>query len=452
MKNKVARTAALVALALGLGTAQAATVFEKGDAKLDLAFEAGAGFFYVDKANLGGGQDFDPATAEDPTLAEWNEYYIKPKLMGSYKLGSSLVFGEWSVVASKTGGEDGDAIGATAPGDTNLDTENAFVGWKSGAVIPGLPENGFEITLGKAPIRIADGFVMSDGAGDGDSNAGGDRPAFWFGPHSAFERAAHIKVNTAYASGDAFWFETDKTQAVTQGAGVNLEAPIGKYGTVGAMFIKLLDSETDSRHHMSVIEGRYMGNPLADLVKTAYLNLEYVNQTNTDSDVEVKAYAYAAEAGYTFPSCPAKTTVAYRYTVYSGDDPSTEKSEAYDSLFQEGFARGWGTWLEGEIVGEYIYGNSNKKSHTVMVKTQPFETLAAGVLGYRFYADKGDVYGADLSGKHLADEVNVYLDWSATENLVVSAAVGRAWPGESLKDLGFGKATDLFEISGVFKF
>jgi len=436
---------AALALCVSAGAATASlTVYDKNDAKLDFSFEAGMGTFSVKNANLGGGQDSIVGNQDDDKGVNWQEFYMKPKLAGTYSLGASNFYGEWSVVAEMTSG-DGDAIGATKGGDEHLDNETAFLGWKSGKLFSALGENAIDAYFGQAPIVVADGFVMGDGSSDGT----GHHPAFWFGPHSSFKRAAVLKLNTSPVRGDLFQFKTDETKSETQGYGINVEATIAKYGTLGGMFMRLTGSELDIRDGMRVFEGRYMGNPLADLFDNAYLNLEYAREFNPSSDVAVSAYAWAAEAGYTFAKCPHTPTLSYRYSFYSGDDANTaNRDEAYDPMFQKAFGRGWGTWLEGEIMGEYPLINSNKRTHTVMLKAKPFEALATGLLGYRFDLDQTD----DNGKRHIADELNFYADWTVNDKLLISGAVGRAWPGNASKAAGFDQKTDVFEITAIVTF
>src|SRR3546814_8162202 len=53
---------------------------------------------------------------------------------------------------------------------------------------------------------------------------------------------------------------------------------------------------------------------------------------------------------------------------------------AWDSLYTAGGARGWGTWTQGEITGNYVTGNTNLNSQSVHLRAQPTDTLAVGVI------------------------------------------------------------------------
>jgi hypothetical protein len=370
---------------------------------------------------------------------------MMPKLAASYAAGSSTIYGEWSVIASGTRG-DGDAIAWTSPNTDHLDNETAFIGWKSGKTFEALGENAIDAYFGQARFVVADGFLVGDGSRDLNQ-----RGCFWLAPHASFQRVAALKINTTPVRGDIFYLDTDWSQGDTKGWGVNAEYTTEKYGTFGAMYLRLNESEIDTREGMNVYELRYMGNPLADSLQNFYLNLEYALEKNNSDEGELDADALVVEAGYTIAAAWSPT-VSYRFANYSGDETATAKSEKFDPLFQKGFSRGWGTWLEGELMGEFFYGNYNKKSHTIAVKTKPTDTIGAGLLFYRFYADQEVADGIPVPDKHLADEINLYVDWSVNANLFLTGAVGRAFPSDDLKDAGYDKNFDVYEVAAIVYF
>ncbi|TLN03910.1 hypothetical protein FDZ71_12330 [bacterium] len=332
-------------------------------------------------------------------------------------------------------------MGWTAPNTHHVDNELAYIGWKSGKTFA--TENLLDIYYGQAKFAVSDGFLVGDGARDFNQ-----RGCFWLAPHASFERAAVIKINASPVRGDLFYLATDWSQGVTKGFGANVEYSIDKYGTVGAMFMTLNESDIATREGMKVYEGRYMGNPLADSVENFYLNLEYAIERNNDAAGKLAADALAAEVGYTFAAAMSPT-LSYRFANYSGDEAATgSKSEAFDPLFQKAFGRGWGTWLEGELMGEFFYSNSNKKSHMLGLKAKPTDSISAGLLAYSFYADQGN----GMTDSHMADEVNLYCDWTVSDKLFVTGAIGRAFPAKGLKDGGYDKNFDVFEVAAIVYF
>ena len=49
---------------------------------------------------------------------------------------------------------------------------------------------------------------------------------------------------------------------------------------------------------------------------------------------------------------PSTPNFSYRYAFFSGGETSSGKSENFDPLFYSG--PNWGTWTQGEIVGEWV--------------------------------------------------------------------------------------------------
>src|SRR3546814_15642262 len=97
---------------------------------------------------------------------------------------------------------------------------------------------------------------------------------------------------------------------------------------------------------------------------------------------------------------------------------------AWDSLYTAGGARGWGTWTQGEITGNYVTGNTNLNSQSVHLRAQPTDTLAVGVIYYYFDYDKKP---SGVSDSHLMDEVNASAEWTTpVPGLNISGLVGAA--------------------------
>ena len=88
----------------------------------------------------------------------WQEGTAEYGLSGSYMVGSkSRVYGAVSLLSSATSG-DGDAAGFTTGSEGRTDFEKAYLGWRSGDLISGLGENGFDISGGKQTYVIGDGL------------------------------------------------------------------------------------------------------------------------------------------------------------------------------------------------------------------------------------------------------------------------------------------------------
>ncbi|WQG57731.1 hypothetical protein RHM66_22800 [Pseudomonas sp. RTB3] len=91
----------------------------------------------------------------------WQEGYVKYGLNGSTdKLVAGSVYGGFSLLSSGSWG-DGD-MGATTAGDERRTAvEDAFLGWKSGDLLPALGKDGVDFSFGRQIVTV-DGFLITD--------------------------------------------------------------------------------------------------------------------------------------------------------------------------------------------------------------------------------------------------------------------------------------------------
>ncbi|MEW6221542.1 MAG: hypothetical protein AB1634_18695 [Thermodesulfobacteriota bacterium] len=378
-------------------------------AQLGLSLEVSTGAFATSNTNFGAGSNGEAGH-------RWWEAYLKPGLAGSAALpGGGSLYGGWSGIWSSHGGDG-------APGDSEaegeyLAQEDLYAGWRSGTLFPGLGEDFFDLSFGQQRFQLGDGFLIWDGTSDG-----GDHANFWLGPRKAFRRAAVARLNGKPWRGDLFWLEshTDTTEL----AGLNLEYAHDALGTLGAAFLHAATAESPTRHGLRVYDLRGHGTPFAAWGLTRLtLRFEGVIERNDEAGGDLRAQAYYGELAYELPLLWTPV-LSYRYSHFSGDDPATTSSEDFDPLFY-GFGRGWGTWYQGEIVGEYLLFNQNENVHMVHLKATPAESLTLGVLYFNFRLDEPP---AGVSAQDFADEVNLYADWQATDWLLLSGAAGIAVP------------------------
>ncbi|MBI5017826.1 MAG: alginate export family protein [Deltaproteobacteria bacterium] len=433
-------TLGLAVVALSAATAQAeVSLLDKDGLKLGFTFTGAFGYVDTSHLNFGGGL---PSNGEDNV--DWAEGFLKPGLTASFDTGAAgTVYGGWAMLGTKTWGGP-DAIDFNDENPSNVDQDQLFAGWRSGKLIPG-GENVLDLSFGQQNFQLGDGFLVWDGNGSGPEEG-----AYWLGPKSTFHRAAVARINTSPVRGDLFFLVSDADSGTTKAWGVNVEYPIEKIGTLAGMFLKVKDAKQgyDFREGMRIYDLRFQGTPVENL----FVSAEGALERGTDADL--KAAAWYGEVGYTLATLPWAPTLSYRYSQFSGDDPSTDDSEAFDPLFY-GFGRGWGTWFQGEIVGEYLMGNTNERAHQLVLKVKPAESLGVGVQLYRFFLDEAHYYGDDsVRGRHFADEINVYADWQATANLYLGAVAGIAKPGEAVKSLDYfgDRNYGLFELNATVTF
>jgi hypothetical protein len=151
------------------------------------------------------------------------------------------------------------------------------------------------------------------------------------------------------------------------------------------------------------------------------------------------AHAWYALGKYKFDQVWLKPEISYR---------RSEFSQSYDPL-SYGYSGEWGTWYQGEIVGEYMLFNSNEKVDLIKFTVHPSDTISVGLLGYRF-----QLYEANDAGhKDFAHEVDAYVDWKATPNLTLGMLYGYATPQAAAEDtFGMKKNSQLLEVLATLAF
>ncbi|MFC6668762.1 hypothetical protein [Marinobacterium aestuariivivens] len=413
---------AAVATTLAMPAA-AYNLYSENGRELNLDIELVAGAFSSDENYL-----FDT----DRGGADWQEAYVKYGLSGSQALGSgAALFGGINLLSSGTWG-DGDAGGFSSGDEGETDLEDAYLGWRSGSLVPALGENGLEFSFGRQNFQIGDGFLINgDSLNFGDAlNGGGfdfDRGgAYWLAARKAFDRTAVARIGGREGlRADLFWLESDNhAQADMELAGVNVEH-VGDKGTFGLTYIEGLDVNDKyaqalgygHRDGQETLSLRYQGNAG---VENLFLSGEYVDQDQGD-DSRPDGDGWYLEAGWTFAGLPWSPTVNYRYAEFD---------EGFDPLFF-GFSRGYGTWFQGEVAANYAGPfNSDATVQHLGVKASPTEMLSLGALFFDF-SDTGAGTGA-LDGQ----ELDLYAEWVVNQHLILSPLVGFYTPDNSAADGG----------------
>jgi len=351
---------------------------------------------------------------------DWIESYAKPALSAVYPLKTGSVYGAASVVGERTCAAPPSAVGEDA---SSFQVEDLYIGWRSGKALS-IGDDALDVQVGRMPYRIGRGFLIQDGGGEGGSRGG-----YWSNARKAWEFAEVITFKPKHHTFQVFYLdraEVPETRTGTRLWGANYDLAWGEANTVGATFIGAMSDSLPNRDGMSVVNLRAYVSPFKRLPFLS-LGAEYANESNGS---KLTSNAWMAEAAYEFASVAGKPKVSYRYAFYQGDDPSTEKSEAFDPLFP-GFYD-WGTWWQGEIAGEYFLSNSNLASHQARVHFTPTESLGTGLIGYLFRNDHPESFGPGVTSKNIASEVDAYADWKVNRNFSLSFILAYGNPQEAL--------------------
>jgi hypothetical protein len=489
LRSRSLVTGAILAAVFGLASAPAqadVNLYEEGGLKIDGAFIGGISAFYSPGAQFGYGTypaNVDRATKRISGHPAWTELFLHPELKAAYDTGTAGSFyADVSAQLTATGGDgDASAVSTTYGHPVALAIENGFAGWRSGSVFNGLglDEDAIDISGGRQSFRVGDGFLISNGQFDG-----GKRGGWWTQSRTAFAETGLLKFATGPVRADVFYLENDTSQhgytqaiggnsawsdmAKTSLIGTNIElfgnadavegGPARNGATtyadrkwyVGGTFFHVIDAKStgmfafdsgnkidnatvtnnlsSNRDGMNVFDFHFGGNPLSFL-PDASLYGNYVYETN-GSGKKVDANAWYIEPGYQFSAMPWAPKLSYRYTHFSGDDnPNDDNKKAYDPFFYNSISRGYGTWILGEIIGNYVIANSNVNIHQVALVVNPLEELKLSLIGYTYKFDARSQYGNNVNSNNLGRELDLAAEWTINDHLSLATAVAVAQSG-----------------------
>lgn len=402
----------LVALCAAGSQAHAYTVYSEDDGATVLNADLGAGFGW-----FGSTRNYIGDPQKEPGSMRWQEGYAKYGLNGTTdKLIAGSVYGGFSLLSSGTWG-DGDAGAITAGNERSTAVEDAFLGWRSGDLLPALGKDGVDFSFGRQLVTV-DGFLITDdgynpgkafspidGVRDGRFNRGG---AFYLGQRLAFGNTAVLKLGGKEGlHGSLIWLKSENPgQSKTELAVGTLDytTPIG---SIGSTYIHGLDVDEKyafadrlERKGMNVYSLRGQGNAG---IENADFAFEVARQEKRSGSQRAMFF----DAGNTFVDVQWQPTVSYRYSRYS---------EGWDFLFQGGFRKRY----QGEIAANYAGSvTSNMQINDVLLSVRPTETLTLNAMAFDYH---------QLSGRNERDfaarEVDLFLDWMVTDNVTLSPLIG----------------------------
>ncbi|NVZ70395.1 hypothetical protein [Pseudomonas costantinii] len=420
-------TRALLAVSIPLSAqvAMAGYTFEDGNLKGEVNLTAGGATISTRNVNFGSGRVDQRNGKNGGSKINWQEFYVKPGIKLDYALTPDFsVLAGASVVGASTFG-DGDAGGFTRSSDGKVASEEMFVGVRAGE---------WKLTAGRQNYMVGTGFIVMDGNLDQFKDG-----AYWLGPRTAFRDSAILAWDHGALKSQAFTLRTDDDLGDFRMTGVNFDYDLDGQATLGAMAFRVNalgprgSTLPRRRDGMQVYNLRAL-NAKVPGVAALTLNGEYAVERGSGEGVDYAANAWYAQADYAFGNVPLTPIVGYRYASFSGDDNLTDnRQKAWDPL-SKGFVD-WGTWLVGDVVGNYLLFNSNENVQQFSLKTHLSETLTLGTIHYQFWLDEKNYMGAPVSDRRFADESVVFLDWTPTPSFYTSLSYNWVKPMAAAKQV-----------------
>lgn len=421
LESTFLRLGALIALACGTSQASAYELYANDTSHLDANLEAVLGLSHSQQNYAYSGRLAEGSSS-------WREGYVKYGVSLDHSLpAAGTVYAAFSLLSSGTWG-DGDAAGFTDGSERTTKIEDANAGWRSGNLFEALGNDGVDLSFGRQAIVIGDGFLidgdtvnLGHGLADGAFNRGG---AYYIGARKSFDQTAVLRLGGKEGwRSDLMWLQSDNPAQTNSRMFAGTLEHVAAAGTFGLTAVGITDSDERlasinqlDRDGMNTYSLRAQSN--AGL-ENLFLSGEFVWQDKPHSGDE---NAWYLEAGWTFLDTPWTPAISYRYSRYA---------ELYDPLFT-GFSRGYGTWVQGEVAGNFAGPfNTNARIQKAGLTLSPTQDLCLGVLFFNY-----DTINRQL-GNVDGREVDLYAQWAVNEHLMVIPVVGIYAPEKSAQEGGF---------------
>lgn len=346
--------------------------------------------------------------------------------------------GRVSGVFSMTGG--GVDAGGSNGSDINVQAytlEDASLTWESGDAFPALGHDAISIGAGNQHYQVFDGLVFWIGA-----STGGPRGALWISPRKAFQETGVVRLTTHGVTVEGFHLKYDDdpdTDTRLAGGRVELTAQdtVVRSVTAGLSYFNLYESKTRSRDGLNGIYAYGAVTPLLRLPDLSW-TASFVQQLNSEVAGLSDATGYALSPSYRFASLPWTPQLWYRFASFSGGS-----TRNFDPLFPG--LSDWGSWFQGELLGEFVIANSNLDSHMVRIEAQPHEDLTLNLLYYKFLlSDLDQSFGTTpkrVSSADLADEIDLIAQLALTPWWSILTELTVAVPDRGFREAVGGSST-----------
>ena len=376
-----------------------------------------------------------PIKDSDVSLEHSNEVGLNAQVdLGEY----GTVRGRVSGVFSLAGG--GVSPGATSFPDFNTHSysiEAAFLGWKSGNAFPGLGYNAIELGFGNQNYQVFDGLLIWEGGLDC-----GARGACWISPRKAFREAGTLRLTLGGWLLEGFHLKhNDDPSTHTRLGGGRVEYAfqdrVVKEMKSGFMYFNIYQSDEPPRDGLNGFYFYQEATPAPQLPDLQY-TMSFVAETNSAAVGNAQAYGWYVTPAYTLSQLPWSPQLSYRFASFSGGG-----TRNFDPLFTG--LSDWGTWFQGELLGEWVLSNTNLQSHMVRLKLTPTEVLTLNLFYYKFLRpnleERLGPRPTRVSSHQIADEFDTVLDiapanwWSMTVEFAVAV------PNDGIRQATGGNAT-----------
>lgn len=308
------------------------------------------------------------------------------------------------------------------------------------------------LSIGRQTYTLNDGFLVN--MVKGSANAG-PRGATYLGPRLTNDFSVLADARAGNFIFNAFYIDPNELEALESDSrfvGANLRYAFNEKLSLDGTILTVPSSKSTfvtpqgrrvRRQGSVTVAGHLKARSL--LLDGLFAEGEIAHQFHDSEDVS--AWAGYGSLGYISRAAPWSPSLSYRYAVFSGDDPDTDRFERFDAPLSTGL----GIWLQGISFGK-LFGNTNLATHRVQMNVAPVEALNVTFDWHRLIADQRNNLGANpalaqLSSTDIGDELTLSGRWAISRKLYLQGVASAAIPGLALKDIGADRTWSTLQLS-----
>jgi hypothetical protein len=421
---------------VGLAREDASAGNQRG---FDWILHIGAATFLGRNSWFGQSEEFVGAETDN-----WSEAAIKLGFKGHTPLGRGSFFGGISGVFSKTWGDDASGLTVGLDQTHEADIELAFIGWRSGTTFSSLDTDALTIKAGNFDYLVGTGLQIADGTSDGALRGG-----WYLGWRSVFHRSVLATLQSGAWKAEGFYLQGEPREVpeLIHAYGGNFEYTFEDIGlNTGLLYFKRVDQISSNSIHIPWAESLSVRGDWASTDKLGFAG-EYLYQSRPGSH----PVGWYLKAVYQWSDVAWMPQLSYRYAAFDGDNLSTSQDESFYVAAYG--STDYGTWVQGEITGNYPLGNSNLKSNMLRLKLFPRHNLVLNAIYYDFHLDQPNIVGEPVGSTDWGNEIDLTATWTAENHLILNATFGLLFPGEAASNwIGGDKTWLYFMLHASYKF
>lgn len=386
----------------------------------------------------------------------WGEAWASAGLYGITTLSNKrniYLYGGASVIMSGTAGREL----FTDVSRIYTAFDDAYVGFFGAKSLKNGNLFSYNFSVGRQQFTIGNGFIIRNTASNGGDRAGLQLNPRWAADYLGL---ATIKYNNWMLQ--VFQINPDELPIIDSRTvinGFNTEYGNNLGHKLGFTYLNASRSDFGyytptgdvfRRNGLNVYNIRYFKN-LTQGRPGLLIKTELAHETNANFDMS--AFAGYAEVGWSFAKAKASPTFMYRFSYFSGDDPTTKIFERWDPLLTGGNGEDW-------VLGANhfkIVQNSNLIAHKVQASLRVSKKVELVPQYFYFQAANNNNVGGNpalsyMPKKEYGQEVNLTWKYFHSRKWYFHGHFAQTFPGAGVKEALGGDAKSWFSAMLFFRY